>query len=231
VITSTWAVVVAAGSGERLGADRPKAFVQLGDRPLVAASLAVLDEHPAIDGIVVAVPPGWEDRMSLLAEDLGAYKIAAAVAGGDSRGASVANALDCVPDSADFVLVHDAARPLLSPDLVDRVLAGLAEGYDGVVPGLAVTDTIKRLGADGVVAETLERAALRAVQTPQGFPAATLRRAIAAAGDRLGRATDCGVLVEWSGGRVACVAGDPANIKVTTPDDLAVVADGRANPC
>jgi 2-C-methyl-D-erythritol 4-phosphate cytidylyltransferase len=224
----TWAIVVAAGSGDRLGADRPKAFVQFGDRALVAASLAVLDDHDGIDGIVVAVPEGWEDRMSLLADDIAASKIAAAVAGGPSRAASVALALDAVPDAADFVLVHDAARPLLTAELIDRVMAGLAEGYDGVVPALPVTDTVKRVDAEGLVIETLDRTTLRAVQTPQGFPAAGLRRALAAAGDRLGSATDCAMLMEWAGGRVACVGGDPGNLKITTGDDLRVAAERYA---
>jgi 2-C-methyl-D-erythritol 4-phosphate cytidylyltransferase len=224
----TWAIVVAAGSGERLGADRPKAFVQLGDRPLVAASLGVLDDHDGIDGIVVAVPEGWEDRMSLLADDIAASKIAAAVAGGPSRGASVALALEAVPDSADFVLVHDAARPLLTAGLIDRVMAGLAEGYDGVVPALPVTDTVKRVDHRGLVIETLDRTTLRAVQTPQGFPAATLRRAIEAAGDRLGSATDCAMLVESTGGRVVCVDGESDNLKITTGDDLRVAGERYA---
>jgi 2-C-methyl-D-erythritol 4-phosphate cytidylyltransferase len=221
----TWAIVVAAGAGDRLGADRPKAFVQFGDRAMVAASLAVLDEHDGIDGIVVAVPAGWEDRMSLIADDMAASKIAMAVPGGASRGESVAAALDCVPAGADFVLIHDAARPLLTAALVDRVMAGLASGYDGVVPALPVTDTVKRIDAEGIVVETLQRGALRAVQTPQGFPAAVLRRAVQAAGARLAEATDCAMLVEWAGGRVACIDGDPENVKITTSGDLAAATE------
>ncbi len=218
---STWAIVVAAGSGERLGADRPKAFVAFRGGSLVAASLAVLDDHDGIDGIVVAVPEGYETAMSLIADDLAATKIATAVAGGPSRGESVANAVACLPAGVDFVLVHDAARPLLTPSLIDRVLGGLASGADGVVPALAITDSVKRLAADGSVAETLDRSTLRTVQTPQGFVVERLRAAIAAAGDALGAATDCASLVEASGGRVVCVEGDEANIKVTTRADLA----------
>ena len=223
----TWAIVVAAGSGERLGADRPKAFVRFGDRTLVAASLEVFEEHPGIDGIVVAVPAGWEERVTLLADDLGAGTIAAAVEGGASRAESVAAALDCVPDSATFVLVHDAARPLITEGLIDRVMGALAEGADGVVPALAVTDTVKQLRADGSVATTLERGTLRAVQTPQGFPVAVLRTAIASAGDRLASATDCATLVEWLDGRVVCVEGDTANLKVTTRIDLERAEEAR----
>ena len=216
----TWAIVVAAGSGERLGADRPKAFVKFGERTLVAASLETFEDHDGIDGIVVAVPEGFETEMSLVADDLGAGKIAVAVAGGASRAESVANALACLPESAHFVLVHDAARPLVDQDLIDRVMQGLAEGADGVVPALAVTDTVKRLGADGAVAETFDRATLRAVQTPQGFPVERLAAAIERAGDRLAEATDCASLVEAAGGRVICVEGDPRNLKVTTAEDL-----------
>ena len=216
----TWAIVVAAGSGERLGADRPKAFVKFGERTLVAASLETFESHDGIDGIIVAVPEGFETEMSLIADDLGAGKIAAAVAGGASRAESVANALACLPESAHFVLVHDAARPLAGEDLIDRVMAGLAEGADGVVPALPVTDTVKRLGADGTVAETFDRSTLRAVQTPQGFPVERLRSAIERAGVGLAAATDCASLVETAGGRVICVEGDPRNLKVTTAEDL-----------
>jgi 2-C-methyl-D-erythritol 4-phosphate cytidylyltransferase len=214
-----WAVVVAAGSGERLGADRPKAYVRFAGRTLLAASLEVLEEHPAVDGIVVVVPEGWEERTSLLADDLCAGKIAAAVAGGATRAESVREGLEALPDSAAFVLVHDAARPLVSPDLVDRVLRGLAGGADGVVPALPLTDTVKRVDGERVL-ETVDRSALVAVQTPQGFPVARLREAIERAGGDLGAATDCASLVERAGGRVVHVEGDPENLKVTTKDDL-----------
>jgi 2-C-methyl-D-erythritol 4-phosphate cytidylyltransferase len=228
-----WAVVVAAGSGDRLGADRPKAFVRFRGATLVAASLAVLDGHDGVSGIVCVVPAGYEERLSLIADDLGAPKIAAAVPGGASRAASVASGLAALPDAAHFVLVQDAARPLLAPALVDRVLVGLATGADGVVPALPVTDTVKRVGSDGAVVETLDRAALRAVQTPQGFPVAVLRAAIERAGDALGDATDCASLVEAAGGRVICVDGDPDNVKVTSRSDLAraeELAARRAGP-
>jgi 2-C-methyl-D-erythritol 4-phosphate cytidylyltransferase len=117
------------------------------------------------------------------------------------------------------VLVHDAARPLLPDAVIERVLAPLAEGWDGVVPGLPVSDTVKRVAADGGVAETLARDGLWSVQTPQAFPVDTLRRALA--GDA--EATDCAGLVEGAGGRVKVVPGDPLLLKVTTADDLARV--------
>jgi len=214
----TWAIVVAAGSGERLGADRPKAFVRLGGRTMLAWSLAMLDDHDLIDGIVMVVPEEYEERASLLADDLAATKIAAAVPGGVTRPDSVAAGLACVPEGAEFVLVHDAARPLVPPDVVDRVVAALRAGAQGAVPALPLADTVKRVGPDGSVAETLDRGALRAVQTPQGFPPAVLREALDA---RAGDATDCASMVERLGRPVVCVEGDERAFKVTTPADLA----------
>ena len=125
-----------------------------------------------------------------------------------------------VPADALVVLVHDAARPLVSDELIGRVLAPLSEGWDGVVPGLPVTDTLKRVGSDGGVLETVARDGLYAVQTPQAFLADVLRRAVA--GDA--EATDCAAFVEAAGGRVKVVAGDPRLLKVTTADDLAKIA-------
>jgi 2-C-methyl-D-erythritol 4-phosphate cytidylyltransferase len=214
----TWAIVVAAGAGERLAADRPKAFVRLGGRTMLAWSLSMLDDHDLIDGIVMVVPEEYEERASLLADDLCATKIAAAVAGGATRPESVAAGLACVPESAAYVLVHDAARPLVPPEVVDRVVAALRAGARGVVPALPLADTVKRVGPDGSVAETLDRSGLRAVQTPQGFPLAVLRAALA--GDPAG-ATDCASMVERSGEPVVCVDGDERAFKITTPADLA----------
>jgi 2-C-methyl-D-erythritol 4-phosphate cytidylyltransferase len=217
-LLTSWAIVVGAGDGRRLGGDRPKAFVGLGDEVMLAHSVRMLDDHPAVDGIVLVVPEGWEEPATLLADELVAGKVAAAVAGGSSRAASVAAGLAAVPDDADLILVHDAARPFAKPELVSRVLEALGQA-DGAVPGVPLTDTVKRVHA-GVVVETPDRSQLVAVQTPQGFRADVLRRAHAQA-DELAAATDCASLVEAAGGRVAVVEGDPANLKVTTPDDLA----------
>jgi len=137
----------------------------------------------------------FEERASLLADDLCAMKIAAAVPGGATRPASVAAGLACVPESAAYVLVHDAARPLVPPEVVDRVIAALRAGAEGVVPALPLADTVKRVGPDGSVAETLERSALRAVQTPQAFRRDALERALAVPDDVLARATDDAWLV------------------------------------
>ena len=213
-----WAVVVAAGSGERLGADQPKAFVRFGDDPLIAASVRALDDHPAITGIVLVVPAGWEERATFMADDIGAGKASIAVPGGASRSDSVAAGVAEVPDDAGVILVHDAARPILPPDLIDRVLAGLGDGADGAIPVLPIDDTVKRVDGSGGVVETLDRSELRAVQTPQAFLADALRRAVAA--DDRGTGTDCASLVERAGGRVATVSGDPRTMKITTRADL-----------
>ncbi len=177
---STWAVLAAAGSGERLGADRPKAFARLGGRPLLAESLERLEASGWIDAIVVVVPEGWEEPAILLAEELGCSKVTACVTGGETRAESVRAGVAEVPEDAAVVLVHDAARPLLVEDVIERVLAPLSEGWDGVVPALPLADTVKRVTGERVV-ETLPRADLVAVQTPQAFVAPELRRALAAA--------------------------------------------------
>jgi 2-C-methyl-D-erythritol 4-phosphate cytidylyltransferase len=216
---SVWAILVAAGRGERLGLDQPKAFAKLGEDPLLAEPLHRLDECEWVDAIVLVAPPGWEEPAILLAEELGCGKVSACVPGGETRADSVRAGLAEVPADALVVLVHDAARPLLPPEVIERVLAPLSEGWDGVVPGLPVADTLKRVGADGGVAETVSRDGLWAVQTPQAFVAAALRAAAADGGD----ATDCASLVEARGGRIKVVPGDPRLLKVTTADDLAKI--------
>jgi 2-C-methyl-D-erythritol 4-phosphate cytidylyltransferase len=217
---SVWALLVAAGSGERLGEERPKAFVRLGELPLLAEPLRRLDESSWIDAIVVVVPAGWEEPAILLAEELSATKVVASVTGGDTRVESVRSALAEVPEDALVVLVHDAARPLVSDTVIERVLAPLSEGWDGVVPGLRLADTVKRVDGDAVL-ETIDREGLVAVQTPQAFLAPTLRRAYAG---ELRAATDCASLVEAGGGRIRWVGGDRRLLKVTTPEDLELVA-------
>jgi 2-C-methyl-D-erythritol 4-phosphate cytidylyltransferase len=216
---STWAVLVAAGRGERLAGDRPKAFARLGERVLLAESLERLEFSEWVDAIVVVVPEEWEEPAILLAEELGAGKVRAAVAGGPTRAQSVRAGVAEVPEEALIVLVHDAARPLVPEEVVGRVLAGLAEDWDGVAAGLPLADTLKRVDAHGAVAETVDRTGLYAIQTPQAFPVATLRAALA----RGGEASDCAGLVEQAGGRVRIVEGDPRLVKVTTASDLAFV--------
>jgi 2-C-methyl-D-erythritol 4-phosphate cytidylyltransferase len=208
---SVWALLAAAGSGERLGADRPKAFAKLNDLPLLAESLARLDASDWIDAVVVSAPPGWVEPAVLCAEEIGAGKVSACIEGGETRTASVRAAVAEVPD--------DAARPLLTDDVVGRVLAPLSEGWDGVVPVLPVADTLKRVNGDTLV-ETVDRTELVGAQTPQAFLTHVLRDALSAGPD----ATDCAALVEARGGRVKAVEGDALLFKVTTQADLDLVA-------
>ena len=214
---SVWAVLAAAGRGERLGSERPKAFARLGELPLIAEPLRRLDQSDWIDGIVVAAPPGWEEPCIVLSEELGAGKVSSVVTGGDTRAASVRAALAEIPEDAAVIVVHDAARPILPEEVLARVLAPLSEGYDGAVPVLPVADTVKRVRGGDVV-ETLDREELVLSQTPQAFLAAALRAA--ANGD----GTDCASLVEARGGRIKAVEGDARLLKVTSAADLELVS-------
>jgi 2-C-methyl-D-erythritol 4-phosphate cytidylyltransferase len=216
---SVWAVIVAAGRGERLGLDRPKAFANLRDRPLLAESLERLEASDWIDSIVVAAPPDWEEPVILLAEELGCGKVVESVTGGATRAASVRAALAEVSDDAVVVLVHDAARPIVPEEVIERLLTALNEGWDGAIPVLPLPDTVKRVEGDQVV-ETVDREGLAVVQTPQAFVATALRDALASGGE----ASDCSALVEARGGRIKAVPGDPRLVKVTEPADLELVS-------
>ncbi|WP_242671521.1 2-C-methyl-D-erythritol 4-phosphate cytidylyltransferase [Mycobacterium syngnathidarum] len=212
MVATTVAVVPAAGSGERLGAGRPKAFVSLGGKPLLEHALDGLLASGVIDTVVVAVPPALTDEAILVFGER-----AQIVAGGADRTESVALALAAAGDP-DFILVHDAARALTPPSLIARVVAALGDGHAAVVPGLPLADTIKAVDANGAVLGTPERAGLRAVQTPQGFHTDVLRRAYRRAG--AGAVTDDASLVEQIGTPVQIVEGDPLAFKITTPLDL-----------
>ena len=182
--------------------------------PLLAESLRRLDESEWIDAVVLVAPPEWEEPAILLAEELGASKISSCVPGGETRTDSVRAGVAEVPDDAAVILVHDAARPFVSDDVIGRVIGALGEGFDGAAPGLPVSDTVKRV-RDGVVAETVARDDLVTVQTPQGFVAPVLRDAL-----RRGEGSDCASLVEANGGRVKIVVGDEQLLKITTRSDL-----------
>jgi 2-C-methyl-D-erythritol 4-phosphate cytidylyltransferase len=221
------AVIAAAGSGERLGAGGPKAFVPLAGRPMVEWSLEALRACGAVRSIIVAVPPGHAHNLA--GADL------AVIAGGATRAQSVANALEAV--RTELVAIHDAARPLLTPELVEELLPRLDDDPDaaGVIAAAPVTDTIK--GAAGtsatfsgpetentalVVGETLDRSRLWAAQTPQVFYADALRVALDVDPDARDGATDEAMLVEAAGGTVLIHPTSPQNLKVTTPLDLRI---------
>jgi 2-C-methyl-D-erythritol 4-phosphate cytidylyltransferase len=202
------ALLVAAGSGERLGAVRPKAFVTLAGRPMLEWSLDAL-RAAGLTEIVVALPPGEA-----------APDGCTGVPGGATRSESVRAAL-AAADPSEAVVVHDAARPLVEPAMFREALAAL-EGADAAVAAAQVTDTVKEAGPDHRVTATLDRSRLWAIQTPQAFRRATLVRALDVGDDVLAQATDDAWLVERGGGAVVVVPSSPANFKVTTPHDLTV---------
>jgi 2-C-methyl-D-erythritol 4-phosphate cytidylyltransferase len=219
-VSGVWAVLVAAGRGERFGGERPKAFAKLGGRVMLAESLERLERSDWIEAIVIVASAEWEEPSILLAEELSAGKVSSCVTGGATRAESVRAGVTEVPDDVPVIVVHDAARPLLPEAVLERVITALGDGWDGAVPALPLADTIKRAGEDGAVLETLDRSGLVAVQTPQAFASAALRSAL---GGDLAGVTDCAGLVEARGGRVRIVDGDPRLLKVTTPSDLAFV--------
>jgi 2-C-methyl-D-erythritol 4-phosphate cytidylyltransferase len=206
-------VIAAAGSGQRLGAGGPKAFVELAGRPLLEWSLDAFRGAGTIAEIVVAAPAGEDARI--------AEEGVVAVEGGEHRSESVANALALCGE--EFVVVHDAARPLVTPGLIDAMVEELAGEEDaaGVIAATPVTDTIKEADDEGGVERTLDRSGLWAVQTPQVFRADALRKALADP-DSLPDASDDAMLVERQGGRVVIHSTSPDNLKVTTPFDLRV---------
>lgn len=221
---TTAAIVPAAGSGERLGAQVPKAFVRVAGRELVVHAVDRL-RAAGVRSVVVAVSPGQLDRARAL---LGAS--AAVVVGGADRTASVAAGLATVPTDADVVLVHDAARAFAPVSLIERVTARIRAGADAVVPVLPVVDTIRTIGTGAALAGTVDRSLLRIVQTPQGFQPDVLRRAHAVAADRGVSSTDDAALAEAIGVTVVAVDGDRAAMKITTPDDLEMVERMMTGP-
>jgi 2-C-methyl-D-erythritol 4-phosphate cytidylyltransferase len=216
-------VIAAAGSGQRLGAGGPKAFVPLVGRAMVEWSIAACRAAPSVRSIVVACPPGQVH--DLAGGDIGV------VDGGATRAESVSNALEGV--GTELVAIHDAARPLVTPDLIEEVVATLVADPDaaGAIVATPVTDTIKQVvrppftvsGTEKggrVIESTVDRGSLWAAQTPQVFRVAALRRALAAEPGRLAAATDEAMMVEATGGRVLIHPSPPENLKVTTPLDL-----------
>jgi 2-C-methyl-D-erythritol 4-phosphate cytidylyltransferase len=201
---TTWAVVVAAGSGTRFGTR--KQYELLGGRRVL--DWAVDAARSVADGVVVVVPPALASEPEPGAD--------AVVAGGATRSASVRAGLAAIPPAADVVVVHDAARPLAPIGLFETVVAAVSAGADGAVPGLPVTDTVKRVDETNVVIATVDRAALVSVQTPQAFAVQALRAAHSSGADH----TDDAALIEAAGGKVVVVPGDPVNAKLTTPHDL-----------
>jgi 2-C-methyl-D-erythritol 4-phosphate cytidylyltransferase/2-C-methyl-D-erythritol 2,4-cyclodiphosphate synthase len=212
------AIIAAAGSGERFGAQIPKALILLGDRTLLEHAIAAL--APVATQIIVTAPAGYENQIRTLIGD--GIEV---VTGGATRSDSVRNGLALVDAEIDFVLVHDAARALATTQLAQEVLAQLVSGEKAVIPGLAQIDTVKSIDESGYVIATPDRSTLRRVQTPQGFSRELLVKAHASKND----ATDDGALVETIGAKVKIIQGEERALKITTPTDLAIALSYLGN--
>lgn len=214
----TAAIVPAAGRGERLGPGAPKALRLLGGIPLLVHAVRALARAHLVDLVVVAAPSTDVVAVRALLAEHELRKDVQVLAGGATRQESVRLALVALPEDVDVVLVHDAARPLVPVELVDAVARAVRNGRDAVIPALPVTDTVKQVDGAGLVLATLDRSALRAVQTPQGFRRSVLERAhVAAEGQQH---TDDAGLAEGVGIAVHVVPGAEDAFKVTRPLDL-----------
>jgi 2-C-methyl-D-erythritol 4-phosphate cytidylyltransferase len=213
-------VLVAAGSGDRLGLAVPKAFVPICGRALLVHALESVGAVPSVDAVVVVAAAGEADRARALAaaSRVGA-PVSAVVSGGPTRQASVRLGLEAMDPDIEIVLCHDAARPFAGPDLFQRVIRAL-DRADGAVPVIRSSDTVKLLDDEGFVSRTVPRSQVGFAQTPQGFRAFVLRAVHADPPGGVEDATDDAVLLELAGHRVVAVEGDAANVKITTPEDL-----------
>jgi 2-C-methyl-D-erythritol 4-phosphate cytidylyltransferase len=216
----TAAIVPAAGRGERLGPGAPKALRLLGGAPLLVHAVRALSASHSIDVIIVAAPIDQLDFVRYLLDQPDLSTEVEVVAGGESRQESVALALLSLSSDIEFVLVHDAARPLVPAELIAAVVASVHAGNPAVVPGLPVVDTVKQVDGDDHVLATIDRRPLRAIQTPQGFTRAVLQSAHALTDPHESSATDDAGLVELSGQQVLVIPGHEEAFKVTRPIDL-----------
>jgi 2-C-methyl-D-erythritol 4-phosphate cytidylyltransferase len=210
------AIIVAAGSGARLQADVPKAFVPLAGKPLFVHSLLQFAAHPAIGRIIIVVPEAMRTDAEHIAEKLHTRKDIAIVAGGKHRWQSVKNGVDA--SSAEWVMVHDAARPFVSQAVINNVIAASAR-YSAVIAVTPEVDTVRKFSGDRAL-ETVDRAGIVRVQTPQMFLRQTLLSAIEQAAFLTSPPTDEAMLMETAGIPVGIAAGDPLNFKITTKEDL-----------
>ncbi len=215
------AIVLAGGAGERLGRAEPKAFIEVGGTPMVVRAAEAAAACPAVRSLVVTVPMGLERTARTI---VAPGKPVVVVPGGRSRHGSVRAALAVVPDSVPFVVCHDAARPFASPQLFVLVLGALEVTPEaaGAIPVVPVADTVKRVRGGFVVRTEGSREELALAQTPQAFRGAALRDAHGRAAQAGREFSDDAAALEWAGYRVAAVAGDPDNFKITTPEELAL---------
>ena len=204
------AIIAAAGSGVRFGADIPKALIKLGDSTLLEHAVAAIS--PTVDEVIVTAPPSHIEQFKALLGDA-----ITVVAGGATRSESVRAGLAVVSSDVKYLLIHDAARALASTDLANRILTSLKNGAAAVIPGIPQVDTTKSVDSEGYVTSTIDRAQLRNIQTPQGFELSVLRSAHATNSE----GTDDAALVESNGNKVLVIAGEERALKITTPADLA----------
>jgi 2-C-methyl-D-erythritol 4-phosphate cytidylyltransferase len=212
------AIIVAAGSGVRLGADVPKAFVTLGGKPMFVHSLEQFARHPAARRVIVVVPAAMTKDAKRIIESISFDKEITIVAGGEHRWQSVKNGVDA--SSAEWVMIHDAARPFVSPAVIDAVLAVMKK-FDAVISATPEVDTVRRFSGDRAL-ETLDRNELVRVQTPQMFKKSALLAALKRAPSFSPPPTDDAMLLQAAGTPVGIAWGDPLNFKITTKEDLAL---------
>lgn len=216
----------AAGSGVRLGAEKPKALIDIAGIPLFIHAARPFLRHPDCREAVIAVPPGWENAFLDFALREWPEGCLQVVPGGEERQQSVANALRQITSDAEFMLIHDAARPLVTDAAIQRVLDGFGEAIPAVIPVIPVADTVKRVDSDHFVLETVHRSGLVAVQTPQGIRRGVLSETLQQAEETGYLGTDDASLVEhFRMGRIRAVAGDIRNFKVTTVEDLSLARE------
>jgi 2-C-methyl-D-erythritol 4-phosphate cytidylyltransferase len=214
-------VVVAAGKSERMGAGIDKAFLNLGSKPVLAFSLLAFEHCPEIEGVILVVRKDRLEAARGLVQIFGCSKVQTIVAGGATRQESVAAGLAELPEGVSLVAVHDGARPCVQPELIADTLRS-AKRYGSGVAATKVTDTLKEVQRGFVVAKTVDRSKLWAVQTPQSFKLSLLREAFAAVSSRKRQVTDEASAVELLGKPVHLVPASPSNLKITTTDDLVV---------
>ncbi len=230
----TWAVLLASGKGERLGAELPKQFLELGDRLIIEHSLDLFQALPEVEALVIVVHPQFLGRLKELLARCSRDKVQAVVPGGATRQQSSYLGLQAIPDSRGRVLIHDAARPLVTARVVQNCLAGL-DRAPAVTAAIESSDTVIEVNPEGFLLGLPDRSSLRRVQTPQAFDLELIRRAhqLAASENFHAASDDCGLVLRYGLDRVLAVPGDPANIKLTTREDFlqasAVLKSRRGN--
>ena len=216
----TEVIIVAGGQGRRMKISGPKAFLTLASGPLFTHALKIFSQVEEISGIILVVPPGEEEQAAVLCRQTqGTGQVRTIVSGGARRQDSVRTGLEQLSPRTEIVLVHDAARPFIDTALVQRVRMA-AEKTGAAVPGVRITDTLKRINSENRVEANVDRRNMMAIQTPQGFKSEILRRAYSQAWKQNLTATDDAGLVEYLGVPVTVVEGDPCNFKLTTPQDM-----------